>query len=89
MKNLRLKSARAAKDLSQEERLMTCVDIYQALTEERPYKEGFPHNQTMQIMYDMARKGEIDMDIVEEVNAVFRFYHLEDQVSVTEILTAD
>jgi len=78
-----------AKDLSQEERLMTCVDIYQALTEERPYKEGFPHNQTMQIMYDMARKGEIDMDIVEEVNAVFRFYHLEDQVSVTEILTAD
>ena len=78
-----------AKDLSQEERLMTCVDIYQALTEERPYKDGFPHNQTMQIMYDMARKGEIDMDIVEEVNAVFRFYHLEDQVSVTEILTAD
>lgn len=78
-----------AKDLSQEERLMTCVDIYQALTEERPYKEGFPHNQTMQIMYDMARKGEIDGDIVEEVNAVFRFYHLEDQVSVTEILTAD
>lgn len=79
----------SAKALTQEERLMTCVDIYQALTEERPYKAGFPHAQTMQMMYDMARRGEIDADIVEEVNAVFRFYRLEDQISVTEILRAD
>jgi len=77
-----------AKELSQEERTMTCVDIYQALAEERPYKKGFPHNQVMQIMYEMARKGELDETIVDEVHAVFRFYHLEDQVSVTEILVS-
>ncbi len=76
----------SGKDLTQEERLMTCVDIYQALTEERPYKKGFPHNQTMQMMYEMAKKGEIDAEILDEVNAVFRFAHLEDQVSVTDIL---
>ena len=77
-----------AKELSQEERTMTCVDIYQALAEERPYKKGFPHNQVMQMMYEMARKGELDETIVDEVHAVFRFYHLEDQVSVTEILVS-
>ena len=79
----------SAKDLSLEERLMTCVDIYQALTEERFYKEGFSHQQTIQMMYEMARKGELDESIIEEVNAVFRFYHLESQPSVTEILRAD
>ena len=78
----------SSKDLSQEERTMTCVDIYQALAEERPYKQGFPHNQVMQMMYEMVRKGELDESIVDEVHAVFRFYHLEDQVSVTEILVS-
>lgn len=76
----------SAKQLSQEERTMTCVDIYQALHEERPYKKSFPHKQIMEIMYDMAAKGELDKDIVEEVDAVFRFAHLENEVSVTEIL---
>lgn len=79
----------AAKDLTQEERLMTCVDIYQALTEERPYKSGFPHQKTIQMMQEMAVKGELDMSIVEDINVVFRFYHLSDQPSVTEILRAD
>ncbi|MCR4839414.1 MAG: HD domain-containing protein [Eubacterium sp.] len=78
-----------AKQLTQEERLMTCVDIYQALTEERPYKSGFPHQKTIQIMQEMVLKGELDGEIVEAVNVCFRFYHLSDQPSVTEILRAD
>ena len=78
----------AAKALTLEERLMTCVDIYQALTEERPYKKGFTHQKTIEIMQEMVVNGEIDGEIVEEVNAVFRFYHISDQPSVTEILRA-
>ncbi len=78
-----------AKNLTQEERLMTCVDIYQALTEERPYKDGFTHQKTIEIMQEMAVKGEIDTSIVEDINIVFRFYRLSDQPSVTEILRAD
>ncbi len=77
------------KELTQEERLMTCVDIYQALTEERPYKKGFSHQQTIQMLKEMAVNGEIDGEIVDEINAVFRFYQLSDQPSVTEILRAD
>ena len=79
----------SAKQLTLEERLMTCVDIYQALTEERPYKSGFPHQKTIEIMQEMVVNGELDGSIVEEVNAVFRFYRLSDQPSVTEILRAD
>ena len=40
-----------AKQLTLEERLMTCVDIYQALTEERPYKNG---------------KGQIDEQVLQQ-----------------------
>ena len=75
------------KDLSQEERTMTCVDIYQALTEERPYKTGFPHNQTMQMLYEMARRGEIDETIVDAVHYVFQFDNPQAFAYETEVLT--
>jgi HD-GYP domain-containing protein (c-di-GMP phosphodiesterase class II) len=60
-----------ARDLSFEDRVLACVDIYQALTETRPYKEGFSHEQTMEIMRDMAREGKIDSGVVEDVDKVF------------------
>ncbi|MCH5186237.1 MAG: HD domain-containing protein, partial [Oscillospiraceae bacterium] len=59
-----------ADELSFEERLMACVDIYQALTEQRPYKDGMPHEKAIAIMRDMADKGEIDMTIVQDMDVV-------------------
>ena len=59
-----------AEELSFEERLMTCVDIYQALTEQRPYKDGMPHEKAIAIMQDMADKGEIDATIVQDMAVV-------------------
>ena len=56
-----------AENLSFEERLMACVDIYQALTEQRPYKDGMPHEKAIAIMQDMADKGEIDATIVQDM----------------------
>lgn len=44
-------------------RLMTCLDIYQAVSEPRPYHAGRSHGETMRILYDMARRGQIDPDI--------------------------
>ena len=60
----------SADDLSFEDRLMACIDIYQALTEKRPYKDGMSHEQAIDIMQDMARKGYIDESIVGDMNAV-------------------
>ena len=59
-----------AEELSFEERLMACVDIYQALTEQRPYKDGMPHEKAIAIMRDMADKGEIDANIVKDMAVV-------------------
>ncbi len=59
------------KDLTFKEKLMGCLDIYQALTEDRPYRDGFSHEKTMQIMYDMVDKGEIDKDIVGDINKLY------------------
>lgn len=58
--------------LSHEERLMTCCDIYQALTEERAYKKGFSHEKAIEIMRDMVIKGEIDNSIVMAMDMEFR-----------------
>ena len=59
-----------AKELSFEERLMACIDIYQALTETRPYKDGMSHEKTIAIMKDMADKGTIDGNIVRDIESV-------------------
>ena len=59
-----------AEVLSFEERLMACADIYQALTEKRPYKDGMPHEKAIAIMQDMADKGEIDATIVQDMAIV-------------------
>jgi HD-GYP domain-containing protein (c-di-GMP phosphodiesterase class II) len=50
------------------ERLMACLDIYQALTEERPYKAGMPHRQAMEILEDMVRANKLDGQIVEDID---------------------
>lgn len=49
---------------------MTCIDIYQALTEKRPYKDGMPHERAVSIMLDMANKGELNEKIVCNIDEV-------------------
>ena len=58
-------------ELNTQERIMACVDIYQALTENRPYKAGMSHEKACSILLDMAEKGWLDRAIVEQVNACF------------------
>ena len=60
-----------AKDLDKKQRLMACIDIYQALVEERPYKNGLDHNQAIDILNNMASNGFVDETIVEDINHCF------------------
>ncbi len=60
-----------AKNLSKEEQIMTCCDIYQALTEKRAYKVGFSHEKAMEIMREMVLRGDLDNSIVEDMDQVF------------------
>lgn len=59
------------KDLDFNSRLMACLDIYQALTEERPYREGLIHKEAMKILYEMCSRGFIDGNITEDIDRVF------------------
>lgn len=52
-------------------RLMGCIDIYQALTEERPYRKPLKHDTVMSIMNDMVQGGYIDKIIVKDIDFVF------------------
>lgn len=62
---------KTAAELDVPERMMACVDIYQALTESRPYKQGMPHEKACGILRDMAQRGWVDGDIVAQVDACF------------------
>lgn len=66
-----------AKQLSFNCRLMACIDIYQALTEDRPYRDGLSFEKTYSIMRAMVKNGEIDKYIVDEF-----IPHLEEQTTI-------
>ena len=52
-------------------RMMGCLDIYQALREDRPYRKGMTHDRTMGILRDMVADGLIEGSIVEDIDHVF------------------
>ncbi len=56
------------RQLNKIERMMACVDIYQALTEARPYKDGMSHEATMAIMRKEVARGKLDGGIVEDMD---------------------
>lgn len=62
---------RTADELNEPERIMACIDIYQALTEDRPYKKGLSHEKTCDILDDMAQKGFIDSDLSKKIRECF------------------
>ena len=60
-----------AAELDKNERLLACLDIYQALVEERPYKSGLSHSEAMDILNKMGREGQLDQSILDDVNDCF------------------
>jgi HD-GYP domain-containing protein (c-di-GMP phosphodiesterase class II) len=59
---------KVAEELDFNSRLLTCIDIYQAVSEERPYHPGRSHSDTMQILNKMVANGEVDADIVKNID---------------------
>ena len=59
-------------------RLIACLDIYQAVSEARPYHEARTHAETMPVLYNMAAKGYIDSGIVKDINEVMEEYSMLD-----------
>jgi HD-GYP domain-containing protein (c-di-GMP phosphodiesterase class II) len=53
-------------------RILACVDIYQALTEDRPYRAAMRHGDAMRIMSDMAARHLIEPSVTEDMDSIFR-----------------
>lgn len=60
-----------AKDLDFNSRLISCLDIYQALREERPYRKSMSHEKSMDILTNMVNTGKVDRKIVNDINTIF------------------
>jgi HD-GYP domain-containing protein (c-di-GMP phosphodiesterase class II) len=63
-----------AEDLDFNARMLACIDIYQAVSEARPYHSSRSHAETMPVLYDMAQKGLIDKTIVGDLDTVMAPY---------------
>ena len=57
-------------------RLITCLDIYQALGEPRPYHKPRTHEETMKILGEMSEKGYVDPVIVDDLDKVMAKYEM-------------
>jgi HD-GYP domain-containing protein (c-di-GMP phosphodiesterase class II) len=63
-----------AEELDFNSRLLTCLDIYQAVSEERPYHPKRSHSDSIQILYNMVDKGAIDGNIVKDMSTALAYY---------------
>ena len=59
-------------ELTFEDKLLAEIDIYQALSEKRPYKDNIAHTECISIMRGMAAEGKIDKQILEDINKVMK-----------------
>ncbi len=59
------------KDLSKEARIMAVVDVFTALTEDRPYRRGLDYKKVKKILQEMARDEDLDEDLVAVVTDNF------------------
>ena len=55
-----------ADQIPKEVRLITILDIYDALTEKRPYKQPMSPGKAFSILEDMCREGKLDRTILAE-----------------------
>jgi HD-GYP domain-containing protein (c-di-GMP phosphodiesterase class II) len=66
---------KTADELDFNSRLLACIDIYQALTEERPYHTGRDHKTAIEILSDMGRRGFLDTRIIKDLDDTYREIH--------------
>ncbi len=58
-------------ELGLEERIVSCLDFYQALVEDRPYRKSFTHNDAVSLLRKNLTDLEIDGNIIDAIDIVF------------------
>jgi len=58
-------------ELSHEAKILSCLDMYQALVETRPYREAMSHTKAVEILYEQVPKKFFEKNIVDLVANIF------------------
>lgn len=61
-----------AKDLSLKDRSLTLVNIYTALTSNKPYRKAFSKEEAFDILEQMAKENRVDETIVNDFKEIFK-----------------
>ena len=72
-------------DLDFNARLMACIDIYQAVSEERPYHPARSHGEAMAVLRRFADEDKIDAGIVKDMDAAMAPYSMKDVPSPSPV----
>ncbi len=59
-----------AERLCHKSRVMAVCDVYQALTEDRPYRDGMKKEKALEIIDSMAEIGNLDANIVKDLKEI-------------------
>jgi len=59
-------------ELGLEERIVSCLDFYQALVEDRPYRKSMPHNDAISLLRNNLSNLDIDAEIIDAIDVVFK-----------------
>lgn len=59
-------------EIGELDRIMAICDIYQALTEERPYRSKMAIDEVWSIIDEMANKNELDRKLVEKIKIILK-----------------
>lgn len=57
-------------NLSEEEQIIAISDVYVALVEDRPYRKGMSHQEAMNILKNMANRGDFDYRLLSKFNTI-------------------
>ena len=57
----------AANELPLESRIIAAADVFTALTEERPYREGMPEDRVKKILSEMVAENELDEKVTGKI----------------------
>ena len=58
-------------ELGFEERIVSCLDFYQALVEDRPYRKGMHHDDAITLIRENLKDFKIDEEIITAIDDIF------------------
>jgi HD-GYP domain-containing protein (c-di-GMP phosphodiesterase class II) len=76
-----------ANELDFNSRLIACLDVYQAVSEERPYHPGRDHAAAMEILRRMGDQGFLDTSIIKDIDEVLAEYSTKDTPPPPQVKT--